>query len=159
MISINIICIGKLKEKYLVDAINEYSKRLSTSCKFSVIELAEERLSDNPSQAEIEKGLELEGKNIIDKMPKGSYTFSMCIEGKEITSEDLSKRIEEISFDHSTINFVIGGSFGLSNEVKDKSDFKLSMGKMTFPHQLARVMLTEQIYRAFQISKNTHYHK
>lgn len=159
MISINIICIGKLKEKYLVDAIKEYSKRMSTLCKLNIVELPEDKLPDNPSASEIEKGLEKEGKNILSKVAKGSYTIAMCIEGKEMSSEDLAKKIETIAFESSTINFIIGGSFGLSKEVKDNSNYLMSMGPMTFPHQLARVMLCEQIYRAFQINNNTHYHK
>lgn len=159
MLNINIICIGKLKEKYLKDAVAEYSKRMQTLCKFSIIELNEDRISEKPSDSEIMKVICKEGESIIEKINKNSYTFSMCIEGRELSSSQLSEKIEEISFEHSTVNFIIGGSYGLSDEVKNISDFKLSMGKMTFPHQLARVMLCEQIYRAFQISKNTQYHK
>lgn len=159
MLSVNIICIGKLKEKYLVEAVNEYSKRMTSLCSFNIVELTEERINDNPSNLEIQKVLEQEGKRILEKIPKNSYTIAMCIEGLELSSVELSKKIEDISFDFSTINFIIGGSFGLSNEVKKNSKLKLSMGKMTFPHQLSRVMICEQIYRVFQISKNTKYHK
>lgn len=159
MLSVNIICIGKLKEKYLVEAVNEYSKRMTSLCSFNIVELTEERINDNPSNLEIQKVLEKEGKRILEKIPKNSYTIAMCIEGLELSSVELSKKIEDISFDFSTINFIIGGSFGLSNEVKKNSKLKLSMGKMTFPHQLSRVMICEQIYRVFQISKNTKYHK
>lgn len=159
MININIICIGKLKEKYLVDAIKEYEKRMTSLCSMNIIELPEYRISDNPSDSEINKCLENEGKTILSKIKKGSYVISLCIEGKLVSSVDLAKKIESVSLNSSTINFIIGGSYGLSEEVKKESDFLLSIGKMTFPHQLSRLMICEQIYRAFQILKNTKYHK
>lgn len=159
MIGINIICIGKLKEKYLADAANEYIKRLKVLCSLKIIELSEEKTANDPSPAQISKTIEEEGKRILEKIPDNSYTIALCIEGKELTSSEFSKKTEDISMRFSTINFVIGGSYGLSDSVKQKSDFKLSMGRMTFPHQLFRVMLLEQIYRAFQISRNTKYHK
>lgn len=160
MLNINIICIGKIKEKYWTQAIEEYKKRLSAFCKFHIIELDEEKIKNNPSNSDIEKTLNAEGKRIISKIPKGSYTVAMCIEGKIISSEELSKKIDEIALNSfSTINFIIGGSWGLSDEVKNASLFRLSMSKMTFPHQMARVVLCEQIYRAFEISTNGKYHK
>lgn len=159
MLNINIICIGRLKEKYLTDAVNEYSKRLKGFCTFSVIELNEEKGNDDPNAAQKEKILTEEGKRIIAKIKPGSYTIAMCIEGRELSSEELSKKLENTAFESSTVNFIIGGSYGLSDEVKNKADFRLSMGKMTFPHQLSRVMLCEQIYRALGISRNTKYHK
>ncbi len=160
MFTVNIICIGKLKEKYLRDAVDEYSKRLSAFCRFSIIELPEQRISDNPSQKEIENSLSQEGKMIQSSIPKGSYTFSMCIEGKQLSSEELAQTFNNISQSgKSTINFIIGSSFGICEEIKSSSDFRLSMSKMTFPHQLARVMLSEQIYRAFSINNNSKYHK
>lgn len=160
MLTVNIICIGKLKEKYWTDAIKEYSKRLSAFCRFSVIELPESKAQGEPNEKQISAILEAEGKSVLSKIKQTDYTITMCIEGKNISSEELSKKLDDITVDgKSTVNFVIGGSWGLSDEVKKISDFKLSMGKMTFPHQMARVMLSEQIYRAFQISTNGKYHK
>ena len=160
MQSVNIICIGKLKEKYLADAIKEYSTRLTPFCKFSIIELDECRLPDKPSQAQINSCLEDEGKRILAKIQKNSYVIPMCIEGKLVSSEELSTLISDAGVcGKSTVDFVIGGSFGLSNEVKKRGDFRLSMGRMTFPHQLARVMICEQIYRSFQIMTGGKYHK
>ena len=159
MLSINIICVGKLKEAYLRQAIEEYSKRMKPLCKLSIIELPEERVGDNPSDAEIQRTVAAESERITQKVGKGDYVIAMCVEGKNISSEELSDRIENISMTHSTIDLIIGGSWGLSDALKKRADFKLSMGKMTFPHQLCRVMLLEQVYRAFQISKGTKYHK
>lgn len=160
MLSVNIICIGKLKEKYWVDAIKEYSKRLSSFCKFSVIELSECKVNSDPKEKQIQHILQEEGSAILQKIKPNDYTVAMCIEGKVISSPELSKLVDNVQLDgKSTLNFIIGGSWGLSDEVKQRADFKLSMGKMTFPHQMARVMLTEQIYRSFQISSNGKYHK
>lgn len=160
MLNITIICIGKLKEQYLRDASAEYAKRLSVSCKLNIIELNGEKLSDNPSQKEIENALSTEAKRIIEKIPKGSTVYTMCIEGKQRTSEELSREIDALGVSGvSSLVFIIGGSHGLSDEVKALSQQRLSMSKMTFPHQLARIMLLEQIYRAMQISLGTKYHK
>lgn len=157
--NITLICVGKLKEKYLTDACNEYKKRLS-AYKPNIIEISPERLSDSPSESEINSALEKEGKKILEKIPKGSFVYAMCIEGKQRTSEELSAEIEKIKLGGTgSITFIIGGSFGLSDEVKKRADDRLSMSKMTFPHQLARVMLLEQIYRAVQIGLGTKYHK
>lgn len=160
MISVTIICEGKLKEKYLRDACEEYSKRLSAFCKLNIVELTPKRLSDNPTSGEIENTLIAEGKEILSKIPQGSFVYAMCIEGKQMPSERLAKAIDNCAVTgKSNVVFIIGGSFGLSDEVKKSADFKLSMSEMTFPHQLARVMLLEQIYRAFQISSGGKYHK
>ncbi len=160
MVGITIICLGKLKEQYLKDASAEYIKRLSALCKLTVVEIAPEKLSDTPSQKQIEAALFAEGKKILEKIPKGAFVYTMCIEGKQKTSEEFSLELENIALDgNSSIAFIIGSSFGLSDEVKRQSDARLSMSKMTFPHQIARVMLLEQIYRALQISKGTKYHK
>lgn len=160
MINLDIICVGKLKEQYLRDASAEYQKRMQTICKLTVTELTPEKLSDNPSQKEIDKALEAEGKRIIEKIPKGAAVFAMCIEGKQRSSEELSRELDDLALSGvSNAVFIIGGSFGLSDEVKMKSRCKLSMSKMTFPHQLARIMLLEQLYRASQISIGTRYHK
>ena len=159
MLSINIICVGKLKEAYLRQAIEEYSKRMKPLCKLNIAELSEERVGDDPSDAEIRHTVNAESDRILSKIGKGDYVIAMCVEGKNISSEELSERLEDISMTHSTVDLIIGGSWGLSDTLKERADFKLSMGKMTFPHQLCRVMLLEQIYRAFQISKGTKYHK
>ena len=160
MLNITIIAIGKLKEQYLRDASAEYQKRLSTLCKLNIVEINPEKLSDNPSAKEIDNALNNEAKKIIEKIPKGAKVYSMCIEGKQRTSEELSAEIDSLTVEGvSNIVFIIGGSFGLSDEVKKLSAFRLSMSKMTFPHQIARIMLLEQIYRAMQISIGTKYHK
>lgn len=159
MLSVNIICVGKLKESYLRDAVEEYSKRMKPLCKLSVIELPEERVGENPSPAEIRQTITAESDRIMSKLSKGDYVIAMCVEGRNISSEELSERLENVQLQASAVDFIIGGSWGLSDELKARADFKLSMGKMTFPHQLCRVMLLEQIYRAFQISRGTKYHK
>lgn len=160
MVNVTIICVGKLKEKYLRDACDEYKKRLSALCKLNIIELTPEKLSDNPSAKEIENALKAEGKAIAEKIPNGARIYTMCIEGKQFSSVELSGQLDDIAVSgFSHVVFIIGGSFGLSEEIKAKSHIKLSMSKMTFPHQLARVMLLEQIYRAAQISAGTKYHK
>lgn len=161
MIRINIICIGKIKEKYFTDAISEYAKRLTAFCKFSIVELAEEKIrNNNPNQAEILEVIESEGERIIKKIGSGDYVVAMCIEGKQLSSEELSAMLDNAAImGKSTVDFIIGGSYGLSNKVKSRADFKLSMSKMTFPHQMARMVLSEQIYRSFEISTNGKYHK
>ncbi len=161
MMNVNIITVGKLKEAYWRQACEEYSKRLGGFCKLRIVELNEYKISDNPSQKEIEIGLSEEAKlmqNYVDI--KGAFNIAMCIEGKKTDSETFSKTLDKCGIDgFSTVNFFIGSSFGIAREIKDSCKFKLSMSDMTFPHQLARVMLLEQIYRAFQISKGTKYHK
>ena len=158
--NITVIALGKLKEKYLTEAINEYSKRISAYGKLQIIELNPVRLSDNPSQTEIDNALLKEAEEIKKKIPNNSYIFSLCIEGKEKSSEAFAKAISDATLNgKSNIVFIIGSSFGLSPEIKNLSDFKLSFSPMTFPHQLMRVMLLEQIYRAFQINNNGKYHK
>ena len=161
MLKINIICIGKIKEKYFTDAIAEYSKRLTAFCKFNIIELNEERIrSNDPNDSQIAEVLEAEGKRIMQKIGAGDYVAAMCIEGKMLSSEELSAALDKIALSgKSTVDFVIGGSYGLSEEVKKRADLRLSMSKMTFPHQMARVILSEQIYRSFEISTNGKYHK
>ena len=160
MLTINIICIGNLKEKYLKDAVEEYQKRLKAFAKFQIIELSEQKLPDNPSENEIKQALEKEAEKIKSKIPKGAAIIPMAIEGKAISSEKLAEKINDFSLKgFSNICFVIGSSFGLSDSLKSTGSFLLSMSPMTFPHQLARVMLCEQIYRAFSIINNTKYHK
>ena len=161
MIRVNIICIGKIKEKYFTDAINEYAKRLSAFCKFSVVELAEEKIkSNNPNESQISEVINAEGRRILQKIGQSDYVVAMCIEGKMLSSEELSRMLDSISVSgKSTVDFIIGGSYGLSSEVKQRADLRLSMSRMTFPHQMARMILCEQIYRAFQILSNGKYHK
>ena len=159
MVNLTVICIGKLKEQYLRDASKEYEKRLSPF-KINIIELSEERIGNNPSDKEIQSVIDAEGKRIIEKIPKSAAVYTMCIEGKQRSSEELSAELDSLAV--SCINtavFIIGGSYGLSDEVKALSKSRISMSKMTFPHQLARIMLLEQLYRATQISAGTKYHK
>ena len=159
MLTVQIVCVGKLKEAYWRDACAEYMKRLQAFCRFSILELAECRLPDHPSEAQIAAALKTEGAKILS-IVGNSAIFALCIEGKQFSSEQLAEKINTLSVNGtSTVNFVIGSSFGLSDEVKQSADFQLSMSPMTFPHQLARVMLCEQTYRAFQIMNNGRYHK
>ena len=160
MMNISIICVGKLKEKFWTDACSEYAKRLKGFCNFSIIEVDEEKIPDTPSPAQIQNTLEKEGQRIISKIPKNAKIISMCIEGKQRTSPKFAKEIFDSALGgESTLAFIIGGSWGLSDSVKNLSAIRLSVSEMTFPHQLARVMLCEQIYRAFQINSNGKYHK
>lgn len=160
MININFIVLGKLKEKYMKDFSAEYEKRLSGYCKLTVTELEPVKLTDNPSGQEIKNALTKETQMIKAKIPKNSFVFSMCIEGKQMSSEELSKKLEDIALTgKNNITFIIGSSFGLSDEIKQMSDYKFSMSKMTFPHKLARIMLIEQVYRALSITNNAKYHK
>ncbi len=161
MIRINVICIGKIKEKYFIEAINEYAKRLSAFCRFTITELPEEKIRSNtPNQSQIDEVLEAEGKRILQKIGQFDFVAAMCIEGKMLSSEELSKMLDTLSLDgKSTVDFVIGGSYGLSKTVKARADLKLSMSRMTFPHQMTRMILSEQIYRTFEISTNGKYHK
>jgi len=160
MVNVTLICVGKLKEKYLRDGCAEYIKRLQTFCKINVIEIDEVRLPDNPSAAQILACIENEGKRITAKLPSGAHLITMCIEGKQLDSVELSQTIHKAGVSGvSSFAFVIGGSYGLCEKVKEQSHLRLSMSKMTFPHQFARMMLLEQIYRAFHIINNGKYHK
>lgn len=160
MLTVNIICVGKLKEKYLRDAADEYIKRLGAFCKLNICELSPFRIPDNPNESQIKAALEDEGTRILQKIQQSDMVYALCIEGKEVSSEKLAAEIEKCTVNgYSTIDFVIGGSFGLSPEVKSRAAFRLSMSPMTFPHQLARIMLLEQIYRSFMISSGGKYHK
>lgn len=159
MMNVSVICVGKLKESYLKDGCAEYIKRLSAFAKVNVVEVAEERCNDSPSAGEIEKVLQKEGERIIAKIPKGAAVVPLCIEGSEFSSPQLAKQIAQTGMRNSALAFVIGGSFGLSPQVKQLGRIKLSFGKMTLPHQLARLVLLEQIYRAFSINNNSKYHK
>lgn len=158
--NINIVCIGKLKEKYLLDACNEYLKRLSSYANVNIIELKESLLPSNPSLKDEENVKIEEGKAILKNIKDSTYVITLEILGRELSSVELSNKIESLSINgKSDIAFVIGGSLGLSEEVSSRADFKLSFSKMTFPHQLMRVILLEQIYRSFKILRNETYHK
>ena len=158
--NITIIAIGKLKEKYWQDAVSEYSKRLGAYCKLNIIELKESPLAANPSKADEEAVKRAEGEEILSKISKGDYVISLEIKGKGLDSEGLASKIEQLGIEgKSSIVFIIGGSLGLDKAVSDRADFKLSFSAMTFPHQMMRVILLEQIYRSFKIMRNETYHK
>ncbi|QHI72286.1 23S rRNA (pseudouridine(1915)-N(3))-methyltransferase RlmH [Aminipila terrae] len=158
--NITVVCIGKLKEKYWVNAIEEYSKRLSKYCTLVIDELKEERLPDNASSAEEEAVKIAEGRSILKRIKKESYVITLEIKGNQLSSEKLADRINQLGLEgKSDLVFVIGGSLGLSDEVSQRADYKLSFSAMTFPHQMMRVILLEQIYRSFKINKNEQYHK
>lgn len=159
MINVTVIAVGKLKEAYLKDGCAEYLKRLKAFARVEIIEVNEYRCGDNPSESEIKTVIDKEGERIIQKIPKGSAVIPLCIEGRQYSSPDFSAFIERLSMTSSHLCFVIGGSFGLSDEVKALSASKLSFGKMTLPHQLARLVLLEQVYRGFSILNNSKYHK
>lgn len=160
MQKVSIICVGKMKEKFYIDAAAEYVKRLSRFCKLEIIELPEDRLPDDPSQAQIDAALAKEADAIRTKLPASCYIIAMCVEGKTRSSEELARLMEEsVHQGGSHLVFLIGGSFGLHPSVKALASFKLSMSPMTFPHHLARVMLLEQIYRGYQINTGSKYHK
>lgn len=158
--NIKVICVGKLKEKYWKQAIDEYAKRLGAYCKFEIVELADEKTPDNASAKEDEIILEKEGARIMGKIGNDDYVIALAIEGKLITSEDLSYTIEQLGVrGKSKIDFIIGGSLGLSDDVKIRANELVSFGRITMPHQLARVVLSEQIYRAYRIMNHQAYHK
>ena len=159
MITINIICTGKIKEKYLKDAIDEYSKRLSKFCKLNILELPDKKIPDK-SNSSIENEIKnIESENVINHLKKDTYVICLDLKGKQFSSEEFAQDIQDISMLHSNITFIIGGSLGLTKKLLDSCNFKLSFSKMTFPHQLFRVFLLEQIYRAFKISNGENYHK
>ena len=158
--NISIIAVRKLKEKYLKEAISEYSKRLGRYCKFEIIELQDEKTPDNASEREEELIKEKEGKSILSKIKDNAYVIAMDLNGKQLTSVEFAKFISDCGIKgNSNLVFVIGGSLGLSQEVIKRADYKLCFSKMTFPHQLFRVMLLEQIYRGYRINNNEPYHK
>ena len=160
MQKVTILCVGKLKEKFYIDAAAEYVKRLQRLCRLEIVELPESRLPDEPSPAEIRRALQAEAAAIREKLPKGGALVAMCIEGKPCSSEELSRRPTDFGVQGKTqITFLIGGSVGLDEELKRQADWRLSMSPMTFPHHMARIMLLEQIYRAYQIAGGAKYHK
>ena len=160
MLAIRVLCVGKLKERFYTEAAAEYEKRLGPFCKLELIELQEERLGERPSQAEIDAALQRESERIERKFLKDASLIALCVEGKQLSSEEVSELLTRTEGSgRSRMNLVIGGSFGLAPDIKARADLRLSMSKMTFPHHLARVMLLEQIYRGFQIRDGSRYHK
>lgn len=160
MFEITLIAMGKLKEKFYISAASEYEKRLSGYCKFRILELPEVRLPENPSPSEINAGLEKEADLILSKIPKGAWFCVLTPEGKVISSEQLAEKIAEVKLSgKSSACFLIGSSFGMAPRIKTLADFKLSMGPMTFPHHLARIMVLEQLYRSESIQAGSKYHK
>lgn len=160
MLEITLLTVGKLKEKFYLSAAAEYEKRLKAYCRFSIIELPETRLPDDPSPAEISAGLDKEATLILGKIPKNAWFCVLTPEGKNLSSEELAEKMAQVKLSgKSAICFLIGSSFGMAPQVKAAADFKLSMGKMTFPHHLARIMVLEQIYRAEAIQAGSKYHK
>lgn len=158
--NIDIICVGRIKEKYLEDAIKEYSKRLSRYCKLRITELKDEKAIDGQSQSLDEKVKLIEGERILKSLNDDAFIFVLDLKGKQIDSVAFSRKIDDLKITgKSNVQFVIGGSLGLSDEVVKKADFLLKFSEMTFPHQLMRVVLLEQIYRAFRIMNNEPYHK
>lgn len=157
---ITLITVGKIKEKYWNMAIDEYSKRLSRYCKLNIIEVQDEKTIEEPSDAQANMIKDKEGERILSSIPEGAYVIALAIEGKMLDSVELSNKIEDILVKgNSNIVLIIGGSLGLSNAVMNRADYKLSFSKMTFPHQMMRVILLEQVYRAFRISNGEPYHK
>ena len=157
---ITILCVGKVKEKFYRDAIMEFSKRLSRYCKLEIVEVADEKTQEEASENEIRMVKEKEGERLLKNVKEDAYVICLCIDGKQLDSEELSEKIEKLGVQGTShICFVIGGSLGLSDAVIKRADFKLSFSKMTFPHQLMRVILLEQIYRSYRIMNNEPYHK
>ena len=160
MLQINILYVGNIKDKFYAEAVQEYEKRLSAFCKIKNIELKEEKPPENPSDAEIALVIKKEGDRLLEAMPKKGYKIALCVEGTQISSEDLAKKIESVTVaGDSEITFIIGGAFGIDERVKKMANYRLSISKMTFTHRMMRVILAEQIYRALNILSGGNYHK
>lgn len=157
--NITVICIGKLKEKYLKEAVSEYSKRLSRFVKLDIAELPDCKIPENASPAQERAVLDKEGEKILSRIKPDSYTVAMCIEGKQLSSTEIAEELNQISMVSGNITFIIGGSLGLSDDVKKRADMHLSFGRITLPHQLMRVILLEQVYRGYKINNHEAYHK
>lgn len=160
MLNVTVVAVGKIKENFYKEAVLEYTKRLSAYCRFEVIEVKDEKTPDNPTEAEKILLLKREGDRILAKIPKGAKVIALCVEGKQMSSEKLADMLSNLTLNGvSRVVFVIGGSMGLSEEVKSLASLKLSFSQMTFPHMLMRVILSEQVYRAFTIIEGKTYHK
>ena len=157
---ITVLCVGKVKEKFYRDAIDEFSKRLSRYCKLEIVEVSDEKTEEQASETEIRLVKEKEGERLLKNIKDDAYVITLCIDGKQLDSEELSEKMEKLGIQGTShIYFVIGGSLGLADEVIKRADYKLSFSKMTFPHQLMRVILLEQIYRGYRIMNHEPYHK
>ncbi len=157
---VKLICVGKLRERFYIEAFEEYRKRLGAYCRLECTDIAEQRLPDSPSAAQIRAALEREADEILKAVPDDAYLTALCVEGRQIPSEGMAELIAgRENSGKPKLCFVIGGSFGLSERVKERADLRLSMSKMTFPHHLARVMLAEQLYRGYKIKEGSRYHK
>jgi len=160
MLSVILLAVGKLKEPFYLEAVREYEKRLSGYCRFTLRELPEQRLPDDPSEGELRQALEKEAQAVREQIPKGAWVCVFTPEGRELSSPEFAKRMEKVKLmGKSTACFVIGSSFGMAESLKQEADFRLSLGKMVFPHHLFRVMALEQLYRAETIQAGTRYHK
>lgn len=160
MLSVKIICVGKLKEKFYIQAAEEYLKRLGGYCRVELAELPEAKLPQEPSPAQISAALKKEAESIEAAIPRGAWVVAMCVEGDMLSSEQLAGRVARLAVEgQGKLCFIIGGSEGMAESVKARAQLKLSMSRMTFPHHLARVMLLEQLYRAFKINEGSRYHK
>ena len=160
MLNIKILCVGKLKEKYWKEAVSEYSKRLNAYCKLTINEVRDEKISDSNSSADEEKVKDMEGKQILKNIKDSDYVICLDLSGEELNSLQLSEKLEKLALTGTNqIDFIIGGSLGIGKEVLDRADEKMSFSKLTFPHQMIRTILLEQIYRAFKISRGEVYHK
>lgn len=160
MLNVKLVCVGKMREKFYIEAFREYEKRLGAYCKFECVELAETRLPDSPSDAELAAALEKEAAEILKCVPPDAYLTALCVEGRQMPSEGMARLIREReNSGKPKLCFLIGGSFGMAESIKRRADTRLSMSEMTFPHHLARVMLAEQIYRGFKINEGSKYHK
>lgn len=160
MLSVKLICVGRMRERFYIDAFEEYRKRLGAYCRLELCEIGEQRLSDSPGEGEIRAALDREAGEILKAIPQDSYAVALCVEGKELPSEAMAELIaRRENSGKPRLCFVIGGSYGLAQQVKLRADLCLSMSKMTFPHHLARVMLAEQLYRGFKIREGSRYHK
>ena len=159
MLNVKIFVTGTLKEQYYKDAIAEYKKRLTSYCKLDIVEFKECKLPDDPSERQIEQALCAEGEKILSQMPQKAYKIALCVEGKQLSSEEFAKKLDEISTTHGELCLVIGSSYGLSDEVKNACDMRLSVSKMTLTHQMLRVWLLEIIYRCLSIAHGGKYHK
>ena len=160
MLNVKLICVGKMREKFYIDAFEEYRKRLQAYCRPELLEISEQRLGERPAEKEISAALAREGQEILKAVPADAYLVALCVEGRQMPSEGMAALIREReNSGRPRLCFVIGGSFGLAEAVKQRADRRLSMSEMTFPHHLARVMLVEQLYRGFKINEGSQYHK
>ena len=160
MLSVTVLCVGKMREKHFISAFSEYEKRLGAFCRFELQEIAEQRLPDKPGDKEIAAALEKEAAEILKAVPADAWLCALCVEGKQLSSPDFAaylSRLQNSGVSH--ICFLVGGSFGLHERVKQAAGLRLSMSEMTFPHHLARIILAEQVYRAFKILEGSRYHK